>query len=93
MMLASSKKTGPSGAKGHSIKINAVIIRTFETGNLNKLLIMIEHNLPSMNLVNLSTALNRLAKLTAKDTKGSAWIPSSCFERYLVCAAFHVQFC
>lgn len=47
--------------------INAQIIRASERGDVNHLLHTIAIHLPSMNLVNLSTAVHRLAKLTAND--------------------------
>lgn len=47
--------------------INGQIISAAETGNLNHLVGTIDTHLSDMNLVNLSTALHRLAKMTATD--------------------------
>jgi len=49
--------------------INAQIIAASENGGLQELVSTIVIHLPQMNLVNLSTAVHRLAKLTASDPK------------------------
>lgn len=49
--------------------INAQIIAASESGGLPHLVSTIMAYLPQMNLVNLSTAVHRLAKLTANDPK------------------------
>eukprot|EP00927_Polykrikos_kofoidii_P028289 TRINITY_DN24729_c0_g1_i1.p1 TRINITY_DN24729_c0_g1~~TRINITY_DN24729_c0_g1_i1.p1 ORF type:complete len:874 (+),score=178.78 TRINITY_DN24729_c0_g1_i1:124-2745(+) len=48
--------------------INSKIIVAAETGDLNLLINTIKANLPEMNLVNLSTALHRLAKITSSNS-------------------------
>mmetsp|Transcript_109755 Transcript_109755/g.321301 ORF Transcript_109755/g.321301 Transcript_109755/m.321301 type:complete len:958 (-) Transcript_109755:96-2969(-) len=52
--------------------INAQIIAASETGGLHQLVSTILLHLPQMNLVNLSTAIHRLAKLTANDVSVQA---------------------
>lgn len=46
-------------------KINAELIAAADSGEVARLLSTIERHLPQMNIVNLSTALHRLARLTA----------------------------
>lgn len=57
--------------------INGQIIAAAETGDLHRLLTTIEAHVHQMNLVNLSTALHRLAKLASaagvKPTSRSLW--------------------
>jgi len=45
--------------------INAEVIKSAETGDLAKVLAVVGSHLTEMNLVNLTTALHRLAKMTA----------------------------
>jgi len=56
-------------SRSHCFSVNSHIVRISENGNLQELMNFIKCNLASMNLVNLSTALHRLAKLGAKDAK------------------------
>eukprot|EP00929_Paragymnodinium_shiwhaense_P074985 TRINITY_DN38345_c0_g2_i1.p1 TRINITY_DN38345_c0_g2~~TRINITY_DN38345_c0_g2_i1.p1 ORF type:complete len:927 (+),score=223.10 TRINITY_DN38345_c0_g2_i1:124-2904(+) len=54
--------------------INGKLVAAAQTGDVHILVQTIEANLPQMNLVNLATALHRLAKCTAGDTKSQALI-------------------
>lgn len=49
--------------------INSQIIAVADRGNLDTLVSTVEHFLPEMNLVNMSTAMHRLAKLTANNLR------------------------
>jgi len=59
----------PAGKRNSFPWINSQIITASETGDLNYLLTTIMNHMSAMNLVNLSTALHRLAKLAANDQK------------------------
>lgn len=50
-------------------RINNTIISAAESGNVDALLESVCQRLPEMNLVNLSTALHRLAKMASNDSK------------------------
>eukprot|EP00403_Amphidinium_massartii_P001259 CAMPEP_0178381178 /NCGR_PEP_ID=MMETSP0689_2-20121128/5847_1 /TAXON_ID=160604 /ORGANISM="Amphidinium massartii, Strain CS-259" /LENGTH=993 /DNA_ID=CAMNT_0020001349 /DNA_START=24 /DNA_END=3005 /DNA_ORIENTATION=+ len=52
--------------------INQEVVAAAQSGDLNVLVATIEAHLPKMNLVNLTTALHRLAKLTAHDPASQA---------------------
>lgn len=52
--------------------INSQIIGASETGRLQQLLDTVQTHLPQMNMVNLSTSVHRLAKMTANDQKAQA---------------------
>lgn len=57
-----------SAKTGGFARINSHIIAAADTGRLACVLETVEATLPSMNLVNLSTATHRLARMTANDT-------------------------
>jgi len=61
-----------SGKRSSYPWINTQIIAASETGSLQHLLTTVATHLPQMNLVNLSTAIHRLAKLTANDPREQA---------------------
>ena len=61
-----------SGKRSSFPWINTQIIAAAETGVLQHLLATVVAHLPQMNLVNLSTAIHRLAKLTANDPRAQA---------------------
>jgi hypothetical protein len=54
--------------------INGQIVAAAETGNVHHLVTTISAYLPQMNLVNLSTALHRLAKLSGSDGRTHAFL-------------------
>merc|ERR1719276_346200 len=53
-------------------QVNSKIVAVAELGSLDLLLSTVKEYLPVMNLVNMSTALHRLAKLTAYDGHSQA---------------------
>eukprot|EP00928_Gymnodinium_smaydae_P076974 TRINITY_DN6007_c0_g3_i2.p1 TRINITY_DN6007_c0_g3~~TRINITY_DN6007_c0_g3_i2.p1 ORF type:complete len:417 (-),score=75.35 TRINITY_DN6007_c0_g3_i2:628-1878(-) len=55
-----------SRSRGHFAAINSRLISAANGGSIDALLEAIQRDLPKMNIVNLSTALHRLAKLAAK---------------------------
>eukprot|EP00930_Biecheleria_cincta_P052606 TRINITY_DN3785_c0_g2_i2.p1 TRINITY_DN3785_c0_g2~~TRINITY_DN3785_c0_g2_i2.p1 ORF type:complete len:912 (+),score=166.54 TRINITY_DN3785_c0_g2_i2:41-2776(+) len=66
-----AKKSRPSNSAGKKSSfpwINSQIISASESGDIHYLMSTIMSHLPHMNLVNLSTALHRLAKLAATDS-------------------------
>mmetsp|Transcript_50751 Transcript_50751/g.133418 ORF Transcript_50751/g.133418 Transcript_50751/m.133418 type:complete len:507 (+) Transcript_50751:83-1603(+) len=63
-----SDRRGIVGSSAHH-DINDKIIASFERGDIAKLLATIASHLPRMNLVNMITALHRLAKLTSASSQ------------------------
>eukprot|EP00403_Amphidinium_massartii_P022746 CAMPEP_0178385866 /NCGR_PEP_ID=MMETSP0689_2-20121128/8252_1 /TAXON_ID=160604 /ORGANISM="Amphidinium massartii, Strain CS-259" /LENGTH=673 /DNA_ID=CAMNT_0020006159 /DNA_START=10 /DNA_END=2032 /DNA_ORIENTATION=+ len=68
-----NKGKGDSQQQGQTRKvtcpwINQMIIQTAKSGNVFDVLLRVEEVLSQMNLVNLSTALHRIAKLVSLDT-------------------------
>lgn len=61
-----------SGKRSSFPWINSQIISASETGGIPHLMAVIMAHLPQMNLVNLSTAIHRLAKLAANDIHSQA---------------------
>lgn len=63
--------------RGNHVAINQQFIAIADSGNIEKLMSAIDSNLAQMNLVNISTALHRLAKLTASDATKQARVRQS----------------
>jgi len=64
-------------------QINAEVIRSFTTGDPARVLSVIADNLVEMNLVNLTTALHRLAKMTSTPHRRLLLQEDPVFERLL----------
>eukprot|EP00928_Gymnodinium_smaydae_P067663 TRINITY_DN5066_c0_g1_i1.p1 TRINITY_DN5066_c0_g1~~TRINITY_DN5066_c0_g1_i1.p1 ORF type:complete len:445 (-),score=82.60 TRINITY_DN5066_c0_g1_i1:306-1592(-) len=66
------RQNGPS--RSHFSAINSRLISVAKEGKLDALLEAVAEDLPQMNLVNLSTALHRLAKLTSKNARSLQFV-------------------
>eukprot|EP00928_Gymnodinium_smaydae_P067664 TRINITY_DN5066_c0_g2_i1.p1 TRINITY_DN5066_c0_g2~~TRINITY_DN5066_c0_g2_i1.p1 ORF type:complete len:415 (-),score=70.11 TRINITY_DN5066_c0_g2_i1:390-1634(-) len=73
MKQANGKGAGKGKQGGHAVShvsvINSRLISVAKIGSLDTFLKTVAEDLPRMNLVNLSTALHRLAKLTSASTR------------------------